>query len=81
MNAIMERGLKIPEDVSVAGYDGIRAGMHIEPQLTTIKQDTARLGRCAAEKLISLIERPKSTIIEQVVVEGKVLEGRSVGKR
>ena len=55
--------------------------MHIEPQLTTVKQDTARLGRCAAEKLISLIERPKSTIIEQVVVEGKVLEGRSVGKR
>ena len=81
MNAIMERGLKIPEDVSVAGYDGIRAGMHIEPQLTTIKQDTARLGRCAAEKLISLIERPKTTMIEQVVVEGKVFEGRSVGKR
>lgn len=80
MNAIKERGLRIPEDISVAGYDGIRVGRHIEPQLTTIKQDTARLGALAAEKLIRLVERPRSTIIEQVVVEGEVFPGRSVKK-
>lgn len=80
MNAVKERGLRIPEDISVAGYDGIRVGRHIEPQLTTIKQDTASLGRLAAEKLISLIERPKTTIIEQVIVEGEVFPGKSVKK-
>lgn len=78
INAIKERGLRIPEDISVAGYDGIRVARHIEPQLTTLKQDTQALGQKAAEKLISLIEHPKTTIIEQVVVEGTVFPGRSV---
>jgi LacI family transcriptional regulator/LacI family purine nucleotide synthesis repressor len=81
MNAIKERGLSIPEDISIAGYDGIRIGRHLEPQLTTIRQDTAEIGRQAAEKLVSLIERPKSTLIEQVVVEGILFKGKSVGKR
>lgn len=78
MNAINERGLSIPDDISIAGYDGIRIGRHLEPQLTTIRQDTAKVGKLAAEKLISLIERPKSTIIEQLVVEGTVFHGKSV---
>lgn len=80
MSAIKERGLRIPEDISVAGYDGIPVGQHMEPPLTSVKQDTASLGRLAAEKLISLIERPKSTIIEQVVVGGEILSGRTVKK-
>ena len=80
MNAIKERGLSIPDDISVAGYDGIRIGRHLEPQLATIRQDTVEIGKLAAEKLINLIERPKSTIIEQVVVEGKVFPGKSVKK-
>lgn len=78
INAIKKRGLRIPEDISVAGYDGIRAARHIEPRLTTVKQDTKMLGQKAAEKLISLIEHPKTTIIEQIVVEGKVFPGESV---
>lgn len=80
MNAIKSRGLNIPNDISVVGYDGIRVGRHIEPQLTTLRQDTDRIGRCAAEKLISLIERPKTTLIEQVVIDGEVFPGKSVKK-
>lgn len=78
VNAINERGMNIPEDISVAGYDGIRVGRHIEPQLTTLKQDTTKLGKLAAEKLISLIKQPKTTIIEQIIVEGEVFQGKSV---
>lgn len=78
INAIRERGLRIPEDVSVAGYDGIRAARHLEPKLTTVQQDTEQIGCQAARELISLIERPKTTIIEQIVVPGKVVEGKSV---
>ena len=80
MNAIKDRGLRIPDDISVAGYDGIRIGRHLEPQLTTIVQDTCRMGRAAAERLIGLVERPKSTFTEMVVVEGEVFKGQSVGK-
>lgn len=78
INAIRERGLRIPEDVSVAGYDGILAAKQLEPKLTTVQQDTEQIGCIAARELISLIEHPKTTIIEHVVVPGSVLEGRSV---
>ncbi|MCR4586801.1 MAG: LacI family transcriptional regulator [Lachnospiraceae bacterium] len=78
INKIREMGLSVPEDISVAGYDGIRMGRHIEPKLTTIRQDAVSMGRKAAEKLIELIDSPKTTLIEQVVIEGEVYEGKSV---
>lgn len=78
VNAIRERGLRIPEDISIAGYDGILAARHLEPRLTTVQQDTEQIGCVAARELISLIERPKSTIIEQISVKGSLVEGASV---
>lgn len=78
INAIRERGLRIPEDVSVAGYDGIQAVKHLEPRLTTLQQDTEQIGFTAARELVSLIERPKSTIIEQITIQGRLVEGSSV---
>lgn len=80
INAIKEKGLRIPEDISVAGYDGIRIGRHVEPQLTTLRQNTAQIGSKAAESLIELIEHPKTALIRQIVVEGKVFEGKTVGE-
>ena len=79
INAIKERGLRIPEDISVAGYDGIRVGRHMEPRLTTLRQDTREIGRRAAESLIDSIEKPKTTLQERIVVQGEVYEGNSVG--
>lgn len=78
INRIKERGLHIPEDISVAGYDGIRIGRHIEPQLTTLRQDTVEMGKTAGEKLINLIERPKTTLIEQIIIGGEVYPGKTV---
>ena len=80
INAIGERGMRIPDDISVVGFDGIRIARHIEPKLTTLKQDTQQLGRRAAEKVISLIEHPKTTLIEQIIVRGEVYEGGSVAR-
>ncbi len=78
INAIKEMGLRVPEDISVAGYDGILLSQVLEPKLTTLQQNTKLLGKSAAEKLITLIEYPKATIIERVVIEGNVLHGNSV---
>lgn len=80
INVIKEHGLRIPEDISVAGYDGIRIGRHIEPQLTTFRQNTAAIGRTAAQKLVDLIERPKTTINDQTIISGEVYTGKTVGK-
>lgn len=77
-NAIRENGLRIPDDVSVVGYDGIEIGNHMSPQLTTYAQDTEAIGHMAASSLIDLIEKPKTTLIQPRMVGGCVREGGSV---
>ncbi|MBO5303896.1 MAG: LacI family DNA-binding transcriptional regulator [Lachnospiraceae bacterium] len=79
-NVIMEMGLKIPEDISVAGYDGTRMSQLLHPKLTTIQQNTEMVGREAAIRLINTIEKPKTTLVERVVIEGNLIHGQSVGK-
>ena len=77
-NAISEKGLSIPEDISVMGYDGIYLSRVVKPQLVTYQQNTTALGRTAADKLIELIEHPRVTLPEQIRVSGKLLDGGSV---
>lgn len=78
INEIREKGLRVPEDISVAGYDGITIARILEPKLTTLCQDTAAIGRMAAEKLIDLIENPKTTIVDKHTVNGTLFKGASV---
>ena len=77
-NAIMEAGLRIPDDISVVGYDGIHLSRVVSPRLTTWRQSTTGLGREAAARLIELIERPKTALIDRYVVSGSMQEGDSV---
>ena len=78
INAIHDAGLRVPEDISAAGYDGIHMARMLSPKLTTWRQNTEELGRIAAAKLIERIERPRTTPPEQIVVRGQLLEGESV---
>jgi DNA-binding LacI/PurR family transcriptional regulator len=78
MNAIREAGLRIPEDVSVMGYDGINLSRVISPKLTTYRQDTGEMGRVAAAELIGLIEHPKTALLDRIVIPGSLQEGESV---
>ena len=58
--------------------DGVKADRHVVPRVTTLKQDTEKMGYEAARKLIGLIESPKTALIEQVMVSGIVYEGDTV---
>lgn len=78
INEIHERGLRIPDDISIAGYDGLTFARILEPRLTTLCQDTEAIGRLAAQKLIDLIENPKTTIIDKFTVNGTLFPGASV---
>lgn len=78
-NVIIEKGLRIPEDISVAGYDGTRISQLLHPQFTTIRQDTERIGSEAAKRLIDTIENPRTTFAERVVIDGILVPGQSVG--
>ena len=78
-NVIIKRGMKIPQDISVAGYDGTMMSQLLYPKLTTISQNTELIGEEAAKRLIGTIEKPKTTLVERVVIEGSLVPGQSVG--
>ena len=58
MTALKKRGLRIPEDVMVAGFDGSPEAGVVEPPLTTARIPTADIGRLAATMLINRITAP-----------------------
>lgn len=78
MNEIERHGLGIPDDISVVGHDGIYLSEVLRPKLTTLKQDTEKLGKEAAAKLIEAIVSPKTFIPQQVVVPAQIIDGRTV---
>lgn len=80
MNVIKNKGLQIPQDISIVGYDGILIASQLEPKLTTYHQNTVEIGSIAAQKLINLIEKPKATMIDTYTVEGELIIGESVSK-
>jgi len=77
--AVAEMGLRIPDDISIAGYDGIPMMQRMKPKLTTVRQDTKGLGATAARKLVELIEKPKSAIPEIPVLPCTLIAGETVG--
>lgn len=56
MRAFVERGLRVPEDVAVVGFDDIPAARIATPALTTVNQDTTRAGELLVAKLVALVE-------------------------
>lgn len=80
IKAIKKRGLQFPEDISVAGYDGISVSQALEPKLTTVKQDTDHIGEEAAKRLISLMESPMTTPLTHVILKSELVLGDSVRK-
>lgn len=55
IHAIKEQGLKVPDDISIVGFDDIRSARIFTPALTTIKQDKTMIGKAAAWSLINMI--------------------------
>jgi DNA-binding LacI/PurR family transcriptional regulator len=56
---LKEQGIKVPEDISVVGFDGIELGKYINPALTTIKQSGYHLGLKSIEILTKIINKDK----------------------
>lgn len=75
---LRDRGLSIPDDISVCGYDGINLSRMIHPRLTTWYQDADKIGRTSARKLVETIELGSKCKAEQIMVSGKLLDGCSV---
>jgi len=85
IRAIKDRGLRIPEDISVIGIDDIEMSALIEPPLTTVSQPLYKIGALAAKKLIALIEHknkskePPAPVVD--VLETELIIRKSTARR
>jgi len=57
IRALHDRGLRVPEDVSVVGFDGLPLGSFMVPQLSTISQSARQMAERSVEILLSCIEK------------------------
>ena len=76
--AIQQCGYKIPDDISVIGYDGVNISRILRPIITTYVQNSDALGKLAVINLIDRIENPNTFTPKIVYVEGSVQDGETV---
>ncbi|MDC4232712.1 LacI family transcriptional regulator [Actinomyces sp. B33] len=76
MRAIHDAGLRIPEDISVIGFDGITLGEYVEPRLTTLVQPPDVIARLTCQILFDQIE---SGPAQHVFIPGSIRAGASTG--
>ncbi len=69
MHAAAERGVRIPQDLSVFGFDDLPMARQLWPSLTTVRQASREMGRIAAEQLLLSIREPEAAGMVQVPYE------------
>jgi DNA-binding LacI/PurR family transcriptional regulator len=78
IRALREANLRVPEDISVIGFDDIRGAMYVVPSLTTVRQPLHKMGEIAAETLVERIEGDKS-FPEEIRIEPEFVVRESSG--
>lgn len=79
IHAIKKQGLKVPEDISVVGFDNINVSAYIDPPLTTIDQPVYDMGRKAVDVILQLIKN-QPLERDREIVQFSLLERESTAK-
>lgn len=79
IRVLRDRGLRVPDDISVIGFDDIKAAAFLSPRLTTIRQPLAEIGRCAAQHLVNRLNRTED-FRQQVVFEPELIVRESTSR-
>lgn len=61
LSLALARGVSVPEEISVTGFDDIELAAHLQPPLTTVSTDVVAWGRAAATRLLELIDHETPT--------------------
>jgi LacI family transcriptional regulator len=78
LQAIRERGLRVPEDIAIIGYDDSCMSEYMDPPITTIRLPSEEMGRCAISILRQLMWG-KELVSDQIVLPVKLVVRRSCG--
>jgi DNA-binding LacI/PurR family transcriptional regulator len=77
IRALMEQGLRVPDDVSLVGFDDIDLCQYTVPPLTTVRQDSVAIGRGAVQRLVAMIEGAEET--SPLIVPTQLIVRKSTG--
>jgi len=78
IRALRDRGKRVPEDISVVGYDGVSMGDYLVPRLATVRQDAQRFAEQGVDILLRNIQLHTPKAVHRVV-PFRLVEGESVG--
>ncbi len=81
MSAIKEAGLRIPEDISIVGFDDISLAVRTSPPLTTVRQPMRLEGQIAAEMLLERIEETENKSRRERILNCELIVRESTGSR
>ena len=81
IRAVGDAGLNVPADVSVIGFDDIQLADHMNPPLTTVRQDKAGLGAAAGSALVRLIDGEPDDVTESTVLPVELVRRGSTRPR
>jgi LacI family transcriptional regulator len=76
ISAIHDSGLRVPDDISVVGFDDIQAAAYSNPSLTTVRQPLRQMGEIAARTLLEHIENPGQACAE-ILIEPELIVRKS----
>src|SRR5882757_6444962 len=76
--AFHEAGLRVPEDVSVVGFDDIPGAAYANPGLTTVRQPLIKMGQIAAQTVVDLIEG-RGEYVPEIAIEPEFVIRQSTG--
>jgi LacI family transcriptional regulator len=67
LNVLQSRGLRVPDDVSVMGFDGLRAGLMTIPHITTVAQPLQRIGERVLQIINERVENPAAAVVQETL--------------
>ncbi|MBZ5666260.1 MAG: LacI family transcriptional regulator [Acidobacteriia bacterium] len=79
VRAFRDAGLRIPEDVSVVGFDDIQAAAYLTPRLTTVRQPLRQMGEMAAQQLLARISNGKAKAPQLISLAPELIVRESTG--
>lgn len=73
VRAFLDAGLRVPQDISVIGFDDIHGAAYLTPRLSTVRQPLRRMGEIAAEQLLARIVNGGKVGAQQISVEPELV--------